>query len=170
MGMVYDIIKLNEFSDTDVFNDGNDVIFKYKDIAELCLQFYRTFSMPFIENTLQFKACLDNVCSLSGDAIKRMYQTLKAEYNPLENYNKTSTITDSGNADNTHSNVPSDSIIEKETSKDVINNSNTRTETTRGNIGVTTSQQMLESEMELRMRYNINLYVTQIVKTWYMIA
>lgn len=170
MAMVCDIINLNEISDTDVFKDGDDVVFKYKDIATLCLQFYRSFSMPFIEDTTQFKACLDNICSLSGDAIKRMYQTLKEEYKPLENYNKTSTITDTGNADNTHSNVPSDSIVEKETSKDVINNSNTRTETTTGNIGVTTSQQMLESEIELRMRYNINLYVTQLVKTWYMIA
>ena len=106
------------------------------------------------------------------EKFERMYSALQVEYNPLNNYDKNSTIT------HTHSGTDTTSIGVKEgtntnklrgfnssqdqnTSSTTLH-SNAATDTfqhghkeviedeTSGNIGVTTSQQMLQSEIDLR--------------------
>lgn len=73
--------------------------------------------------------------------------TNNSESNTTQTSNETGTetITSSNSKNNT----------EKGTKKNNNNTKRTFTDNTSGNIGVTTSQQMLESEVELREKYNI---------------
>ena len=98
----------------------------------------------------------------------KMYEALTAEYNPLNNYDRTEVWNDesesnAAGAQNSKSGVAgfnqaagfadsTEDVAEQSTSATA---SSTRTGRTYGNIGVTTSQQMLESEITLRARYNI---------------
>lgn len=120
------------------------------------------------------------IFALFGDNWVKQWETLIVEYNPIENYRmvenmtddikttdygRTSTRTDNltNNTDNsTHafnssSAVPTDEIESRNTGTQGITDGGRDTETrnyelTRsGNIGVTTSQQMIESERKLRM-------------------
>ena len=111
---------------------------------------------------------------LAGNLEKfnRMYSAINIEYNPLNNYDKTSDIkhTHSGEdkeGTNTSKLRGFNSSSDQNTSSQTVH-SNTSTdsllhghveeieESTSGNIGVTTSQQMLQSEIDLRL--NIRLF------------
>lgn len=102
---------------------------------------------------------------------ERIYTALYAEYNPIENYNKNSTITDDGET-GAPSNSPIISTIEqvaddtvstetpyipqnRTTSYGKTENNNTRTELTHGNIGVMTNQSMITDEITMRLHYNM---------------
>lgn len=120
------------------------------------------------------------IFTMFGDNWAKQWETLIVEYNPIENYRmvenmtddikttdygRTSTRTDNltNNTDNsTHafnslSAVPTNEIESRNTGTQGITDGGRDTETrnyelTRsGNIGVTTSQQMIESERKLRM-------------------
>lgn len=111
------------------------------------------------------------------DKFNRMYSALNVEYNPLNNYDKNSKIT------HVHSGTDQTSIGVKEgtnTNKlrgfNSVSDQNTSSQTaysnastdsfihghkevveevTSGNIGVTTSQQMLQSEIDLRLHIRL---------------
>ena len=127
----------------------------------------------------------------------RMYQSLRMEYSPIENYDRIEDIkreykdsgTDTDNTQGSGSNEKGvsayneDGYTNREKDTETHNSNNTQTynstvtntgsgsdktqtdygkqrtetENTRihGNIGVTTSQQMIESEMSLRAKYDI---------------
>ena len=107
------------------------------------------------------------------DKWEREYAALTASYNPLENYDSTEEITRSGD-DKTSTNVDMDAIgydkAFNSSDLESVNKSHTEGDYTKnyskidwnskiktekhGNIGVTTSQQMLESEIELRNKWN----------------
>lgn len=117
-----------------------------------------------------------------GDKWNRLYNTLiTQQYNPLENYSmeesekskianvdsvKTNS-SDSGTANSTNDNYGFNSITAQPATKSTTTTSATSTNnvdgtkttdsdktlTRKGNIGVTTSQQMLESEIILRNKY-----------------
>lgn len=107
------------------------------------------------------------------DKWEKEYAALTAEYDPLENYNSTEKITRTGD-DTVSSKVELDAIgydkafnssdfeaaSKSHTEADDTKNFNKTTfnsavDTSKhGNIGVTTSQQMLESEIELRNKWN----------------
>lgn len=101
---------------------------------------------------------------------ERIYTALYTEYNPLENYDKHSTITDDG-----ETGAPNDApltALSYQVADDTVNNENpyipenktttsgkteidnTRTETTHGNIGVTKSTDMLRDEILTRIQHN----------------
>ena len=130
---------------------------------------------------------------------ERMYEALRVEYSPIENYDRkenttrnyensgtdkesttrgsTTTSTNIGSNDNENKvsayNESDYTNREKETQSynSTLTNTGSGTDTTQteyglkrkevedirvhGNIGVTTSQQMIESEMELRAKYDI---------------
>ena len=118
-----------------------------------------------------------------ADKWKRIFDVLiLEEYNPLENYNmrevelpnithtrdtKTNTklkTTQDGDKYGFNSSTasPHDKMVTEVEGDDLHNNINdvdketgSRTLTRSGNIGVTTSQQMLESEMKIRALYNM---------------
>ena len=83
----------------------------------------------------------------------RVYAASQAEYNPIENYSmveKTEANTDIETANDIYG-FNSASAVPSNKTKTTGNKLNNTVDHTRsGNIGVTTSQQMLESEIKLR--------------------
>lgn len=125
------------------------------------------------------KLQIENFFKLKFSIYEKIVEALELEYNPLHNYDRY----EDKNEDTTHSIKNTDSNSNNSTSVDetsafnsttyqpkdkntyTYNANDTRNEEGNnkyvtsnhlyGNIGVTTSQQMLESEMELRQKYNI---------------
>ena len=107
----------------------------------------------------------------------RIYEALRMEYSPIENYDRYEDIEDNGSTSgtsnsNSESNAyefPMESPLKKQTAasdgKGTANSSataqNTRKAHIHGNIGVTTSQQMLESEINLQKQLSMlkQLYI-----------
>ena len=98
---------------------------------------------------------------------QRMVDALLKEYDPLHNYDRTEVWNDtssstasgeqkakSGVAGFNQAAGFADSTEDDASQKTSAQASSSRTGRTYGNIGVTTSQQMLESEIMLRGRYN----------------
>lgn len=98
---------------------------------------------------------------------QRMVDALLEEYDPLHNYDRTEEWSDnssstangsqkatSGIAGFNQADGYADSTEDNTTQNTNATASSSRTGHTYGNIGVTTSQQMLESEIMLRGRYN----------------
>lgn len=93
----------------------------------------------------------------------KLAETTKLTYNPIENYNMRENVTNENigvtSSDSTNSEYTIDTDTLKESMQNVTtNNSNINgiTETERsGNIGVTTTQQMIESERKIS---DFNLY------------
>ena len=93
-----------------------------------------------------------------------LYKTTQYEYNPIENYSMTEEGTDSGTSQNKgknvnrYSNTPMgkienlDTHLTEATIDDTDSNASSSTEhhfTRKGNIGVTTTQQMIQQERDL---------------------
>lgn len=115
-----------------------------------------------------------------ADAIHRMYNVLTAEYEPLENYDRKENFTTNTDGSNTRessgnttvndtltNNVSAfDSSEFKPESQNINNNTQTSSSNgndtnknevnhegrTHGNIGITTSQQMINEEIDLRIK------------------
>lgn len=93
----------------------------------------------------------------------KLAETTKLTYNPIENYNMKETVTSENTGETTSESTNKEYTIDTDTLKDSMqnlteNNStiNGTTETERsGNIGVTTTQQMIESERKIS---DFNLY------------
>lgn len=108
---------------------------------------------------------------------EKMYNTTVLEYNPIENYNRTETITESekrkdtlsntseanGNSEQINQNVAFNNTDFTNNEKNMVNNDTsvtgnanntyntdrTTTHNAKGNIGVTTSQQMIKQERQI---------------------
>ena len=106
-------------------------------------------------------------------AFTKMIKALDLEYNPIENYDRHESWTDTGesgsevsssgptegqvSAFDSSSYSPHDKEIQSSGSEASANNTDEHEGWIHGNIGVTTSQQMLESEMVLQEKWG-NLY------------
>ena len=106
-------------------------------------------------------------------AFTKMIKALDLEYNPIENYDRHESWTDTGesgsevsssgttegqvSAFDSSSYSPHDKEIQNSGSEASANNTDEHEGRIHGNIGVTTSQQMLESEMVLQEKWG-NLY------------
>lgn len=131
---------------------------------------YGDFTMYKCESYPQFVAEWERFRDLHIHDFERMYRALYKDYDPLENYDKHSTITDDG-----ETGAPSDAPLTVESfqvADDTVNSAtpyipetkatthgkteidNERTEYTHGNIGVTKSTDMLRDEVETRIHYN----------------
>lgn len=154
---------------TAVYKDGDKTMFTAAEIAQLIKTLFYNFRVN-ADSEADIASMIDFIVYNYDTEIKRMYNVLTVEYNPIENYNKTSTVTDTGNANSTNYNVPVDSTAEKETSKTAVTNGNTRVETTSGNIGTMSTQNMITQEMEIRVAYNVKMFVVQRFKEFYLIA
>lgn len=101
-----------------------------------------------------------------GDIWRGLYKTLTLEYNPLENYSMTETSERVRTSDNTSTTssgvtnkingfdssnpVDSDSSTGYNDGTSIGNETDNNTLTRSGNIGVTTSQEMIEAERKVR--------------------
>ena len=116
---------------------------------------------PLLEHTSLDKTA-SIIVSKFGDKWNRLYDAfITRVYNPIENYSMTESektnskvkVTSSGTAGtygfNSDTSVPTGESSTETTSEGNADDNN-RTLTRSGNIGVTTSQQMLKSEIELR--------------------
>lgn len=85
----------------------------------------------------------------------KLWDTLSLEYDPISNYNMTETESTNGNASNSVHNAVngfnSSSAVDSDNQTASATSSGQRALTRSGNIGVTTSQQMLQSERDLWM-------------------
>ena len=111
---------------------------------------------------------------------ERVYKVINAQYNPLENYNKKETWADtdigsasgSSNATNTNKVVGYNDTAFTNHDQDsgtASSNSSSRLEsrhngTISGNIGVTTSQEMLEQELDIAPKTDIYAYIVRSFK------
>lgn len=121
---------------------------------------------PIFNTTEVFKLFSDAWFNRNNDTIKRMLDALAMEYNPIENYDRTETIERNrgntgkvnGTTNNTNSVAAYNVSVFSNNTQDSGNNNMTSsgeehegiTNKRHGNIGVTTSQQMLTAELELR--------------------
>ena len=135
-----------------------------------------------VENASLMSVLISSIIERYKDKWNRLYDSLiTQQYNPLENYSMEesekskianvdsvkSNSSDSGTANSTNDNYGFNSITAQPATKSTTTTSATSTNnvdgtkttdsdktlTRKGNIGVTTSQQMLESEVILRNKY-----------------
>jgi hypothetical protein len=115
---------------------------------------------------------------------KRMYDAMQLEYNPIENYNRSETWTDSETEETeantetsgTNTNQVAGFNSEEFTNKDKgtgtgteagsgsRETSSTHTGNVSGNIGVTTSQQMLQQELDIAPKLEIYKVISESFK------
>lgn len=139
-----------------------------KEISNTCLYMLdeEVVEPAQISNTLA-----DIILIKYGDNWNRMLQAFLKDYNPINNYDMleheeyNSKITNESNSKrygfNTSSDSPvGDTDVDSTTSGD--KKDNFRDLTRSGNIGVTTSQQMIESELELRKKSIIDIIYNDI--------
>lgn len=109
---------------------------------------------PYYQVPSRLKKLTENFFVRRKPAYEKMIAALNAEYNPIENYDRNRTLsTTDTETGSTESKVSAfDSATYQPAGKAEIADSKTHTETSRdhGNVGVTTSQQMINEELELR--------------------
>lgn len=153
----------------------------YTDMEYLLNRSGEKIASPLLENLSnktieEINNILSNVLfNKYGNSWKKQLDALRVEYKPLENYNRIfikeqdedqkTTTTDNSETTSENEKMAFDSEIYSKDTKtttkgnggEVVSNTkikvNTYKETTTGNIGVTTNQQMLESELKLRDKY-----------------
>lgn len=140
---------------------------EHTDIISCLLQKYSTFELIHSNDTTEIISTWDNFKARYSHGFKRMYDALTAEYNPIENYDKYSDITNTGNtntttsADNTAMATTEDSANWNNTDKTTStasatgNTSANTVEHTHGNIGVMTAGQMIADTVTLRTTNNL---------------
>ena len=143
-------------------------------ICKMMLKHYRMFSYIFkcVEDNV---ALLQDIADIKRDYYNKLYQTTLYEYNPIENYNmvekESGNISATTNGSNTQKPNNWKTIVSNKgygeagaaaettesaqvgtydtTTAGNSNQNNNRTLTRSGNIGVTTSQQMIQSERDI---------------------
>lgn len=100
-------------------------------------------------------------------AWSRMQKALDAEYNPIHNYDRTEHFTDSRILQNTDttkvSAYDSDDLENRAETNGKQDGTITHDATVSGNIGVTTSQQMIQSELDLRKADLTQIIITEFI-------
>ena len=111
---------------------------------------------------------------------ERIYRAINVQYDPLENYNRTENWnqTDTGSSSASGSNTDTGKVTgynsgdwanQNQTESYASNSGSSSLQTyhtsnTHGNIGVTTSQEMLEQELEVSPRTDIYKYISDSFK------
>lgn len=114
----------------------------------------------FVERFLSNKAAVLN----------KLYATTTAEYNPIENYNMveegsesgSSSGNSSGSNSSTSFNSTTPNLTDSNTGNSSASSNGSHTLTRSGNIGVTTTQQMLQQERDIAS-YDFLHYVAELI-------
>ena len=116
----------------------------------------------YIPRFEMLKALIGTWSATRLDAWTKVYNALSTDYNPIENYDRNEEWTDTANNTATSSgsvlnkvngyNAPTLTDSGKAETSDTTNGSGTNAHTGRvhGNVGVTTNQQMIREELNLR--------------------
>lgn len=146
---------------------NNDTLVTSEIILGALQQKFGSFEIMHGDNTESRIVYWENFVARYIHAFKRIYDTLTTEYLPLENYDKISEITNAGSnsiqstAENTAQATTEESQTWRNTDKNNGTSStngtstNTITEHTHGNIGVTTNAKMAVEEISLRTEHNL---------------
>lgn len=147
-------------------------------MRELMLNYYITQDMAYPDESLMVLK-LQNKANLISEYWNKLYNLKSIEYQPIENYDRYEDITETGKSNGSskssgtslYSEFPMESPLKKSVNNTDSNteaNSEANTNGTRkahihGNIGVTTSQQMLESEINLQKQLSMlkQLYIKE---------
>lgn len=147
-------------------------------MRDLMLNYYLTQDMAYPDESLMVLK-IQNKANLISEYWNKMYKLRSIEYQPLENYDRYEDIQETGlskgkssnSGTSLYSEFPMESPLKKSVNNTDSNssaNSEANTDTTRkahihGNIGVTTSQQMLESEINLQKQLSMlkQLYIKE---------
>lgn len=127
---------------------------------------------PFPGDPNLFVQKMWNWFKINAENFGKMYDALMSEYNPIENYDRK----EAGSSDSTYN--PGSEVENKisamnsdgyQNDNKTINsgedrNHNNYESRIHGNIGVTTTQQMIQSELELR-KFNLFEYIAQLFET-----
>lgn len=134
---------------------------------------YKVFDRDFAElDNAAITAAVANFINSQVYELDKLYATTEAEYDPIQNYSMTESGTDAtyatSSGDTTDYSTSYNSETENKTGKSAATGSSSTTLThnfTRsGNIGVTTSQQMLQSERDLA-HFDFVGYVAEMIVT-----
>lgn len=163
----------NHFKITLFANSENETVLSGDDIFYTLMHDYSKFHAYSAETLVDFMFDWNRFVRIHTHDFERMYTALTAEYSPIENYDKNSTITNNGStganpqdpfitrtyqvADDTINNTGDNVFIpqNKVATQGKTDTSNTMTEHTHGNIGVTKSSDMVRDEIALRTQYNL---------------
>ena len=147
-------------------------------MRDLMLNYYLTQDMAYPDESLMVLK-LQNKANLISEYWNKLYNLKSIEYQPIENYDRYEDIQELGKSKGQSSNsgtslyseFPMESPLKKSVNNTDSNssaNSEANTDTQRkahihGNIGVTTSQQMLESEINLQKQLSMlkQLYIKE---------
>lgn len=147
-------------------------------MRELMLNYYITQDMAYPDESLMVLK-LQNKANLISEYWNKLYSLKSIKYQPIENYDRYEDITETGKSNGSskssgtslYSEFPMESPLKKSVNNTDSNssaNSEANTDTTHkahihGNIGVTTSQQMLESEINLQKQLSMlkQLYIKE---------
>ena len=148
------------------------------EVRELMLNYYLTQDMAYPDEELMVIK-LQNKADLISEYWNKIYKLTTIEYQPIENYDRYEDIEDNGTTSgtsnsNSESNAyefPMEAPLKKQVASSDGNGTanssatakNVRKAHIHGNIGVTTSQQMLESEINLQKQLSMlkELYIKQ---------
>ena len=143
------------------------------DIFHTLMHDYGNFHVYSAESLVDFMFDWNRFVRIHTHDFERMYTALTTIYNPIENYDKYSDITNNGStganpqdpfitrtyqvADDTLNNSGDNVFIpqNKVSTEGKTDTSNTMNEHTHGNIGVTKSSDMVRDEISLRTQYNL---------------
>lgn len=163
----------NHFKITLFANTEKETVLSGDDIFYTLMHDYSKFHAYSAETLVDFMFDWNRFVRIHTHDFERMYTALTADYNPIENYDKNSTIINNGStgansqdpfvtrtyqvADDTLSNTGDNVFIPqtKVATEGKTDTSNTMTERTHGNIGVTQSVDMIRNEIALRTQYNL---------------
>lgn len=113
-----------------------------------------------------FKIILDSWSAGRKPVWARMAAALQAEYNITENYDRTEEWTDTGKGDSNVKNkargYPQDEgLIEQSRTESDGNSSSTHKGRVHGNIGVRSAQELVEQELALADKADLQNYIVQ---------
>lgn len=164
---------INNLTDTqkqsfNVVINGVTVI-PYNNILDYFKYNYSQYSSVHSKNSTEFSEHFTFHLLYKAAENERIYNALSEVYNVLDNYNRTetttnettnsvlsetpATVTNYATTENSDVFNPTEKT-ESNGGKTSNSGTSTITSTVSGNIGVTTSQQMLQSEIDLRLRNN----------------
>lgn len=121
----------------------------------------------------KMKSAITVWSAISLPVWERIKAACEAEYNPIENYDRKEDWTDNGTSSGTAQNTNlskvagfnAEDMVNRTSDTDNGTSSSTantiHTGRTHGNIGVTTSQQMLTQELEIAPELNIYRYIIE---------
>ena len=143
---------------TNVFDDIKFNVAWSSDIElSNLLNNYYSFYDPIYSDIPTMKCKITLYIDIWRDYLNHWWQTMNYAYNPIENYAMTENGVDETNGDITGRNYSNANNESKNVNGSKSSGESRHTLSRNGNIGVTTSQQMIQSERDLISNINLKL-------------